>query len=155
MAAEADLKHNFYTPAFKHSVLEEYKRNTRGAGFEALAKRFKVKGGPGVIARWFDRWDGTVESLHPYHRGGRPPALSEAQAQEHIHDFVQQERKEGNTVTWIDVQRQVKEETKMDVPISTLRNYGHAAGVWMKRTREVTEYSGELVPFAPLQLAGI
>lgn len=141
MAAAGPSRHRFYDAAYKQSVLEEYKRGTKGHGFKALAKRFKVAGGPRVIARWFDKWDGTAESLMPMPKGSRSAVLTSGEVKEHITGFVSQQQAQGETVDWFDVQHNVEEQTGRDISINTLRSYGHRAGVSVKRARPVTEYS--------------
>ena len=155
MSDSSPTKNRFYTPDFKQSVLEEYKRGERGSGFVSLAKRFKINGGKKVVSRWYDAWDGSVDSLKPNPKGHRSPALSKPQVEKHLMQFVAKQRKKPKAVSWNDVQKNVKAKLNKDVPLSTLRNYGHAAGVHVKRTREVTEYSGEHAPLSPPHAASV
>lgn len=72
------------TPQQKHSILTHYRAHDRGAGFDALARRFAVAGGGRTIQRWHSRWDGTAASLQHASGAGRPRTLSSAQVTRHV-----------------------------------------------------------------------
>ena len=87
-----------YTPQHKHKILLHYRAGQRGAGFEALARRFAVKGGAGVIARWHQRWDGTPQSLETKERSGRPRALSRDEVQQLVRAPILRANREHKAV---------------------------------------------------------
>ena len=47
----------------KQEILQEYQPGVRGKGFKALAKQYKIKSGHKTIRNWYQKWDGTKESL--------------------------------------------------------------------------------------------
>ncbi|CAF5054268.1 unnamed protein product, partial [Rotaria sp. Silwood1] len=51
-----------YTSSSKQHVLEEYRSYKRGFGFKSLAKKWKIRGDM-LVRYWYQRWDGTQESL--------------------------------------------------------------------------------------------
>lgn len=145
MFEEPESKYEFCSPERKHKILSKYKRRSTGHGFRQLAKDYDIRGGPSVIQYWYSIWDGTVDSLKPHAKGHRPPALTPAEADEFVTGFVAARRSEDPPahVQWSDVQDHVLEQTGKLVPLGTLRGYGHAEGVHVKRAREVTDYSRE------------
>jgi hypothetical protein len=68
----------------KHNILSEYARYSRTHGFEALALRHLVPGGAQVIAQWYQRWNGTVDSLKENPGRGRPRLLTRAEVSRHV-----------------------------------------------------------------------
>jgi transposase len=73
-----------FAPQHKHSILTHYRAGVRGAGFDALARRFAVAGGGSLIRAWHQRWDGTPASLQEQPRSGRPRILSTAEVSRHV-----------------------------------------------------------------------
>lgn len=73
-----------FTPHQKHSILSHYCAGVRGAGFDALARRFAVKGGGSLIRSWYAAWDGTPASLQHKGGAGRPRILSRAEVSRHV-----------------------------------------------------------------------
>ena len=86
-----------YPPAFKHKVLCEYQPNTYGCGFEALAKKYSIKGSHHCIQRWYEQWDHTVESLHELLHTGRKRKLSHQQSKQLILTPVRQALRKKQT----------------------------------------------------------
>ena len=73
-----------FTPQHKHSILTHYRAGVRGAGFDALARRFAVAGGGSLIRSWYAAWDGTPASLQQKGGAGRPHILSRAEVSRHV-----------------------------------------------------------------------
>ena len=61
----------------KQEILQEYQPGVRGKGFKALAKQYEIKSGHKTIRNWYQKWDGTKESLEKESGGDRRSILSE------------------------------------------------------------------------------
>ena len=68
----------------KQRILEEYQPGVRGKGFKALAKRYSIESGPKAISKWYQKWDGTKESLEKESGGDRRSILSDKEKKTHI-----------------------------------------------------------------------
>jgi hypothetical protein len=113
-----------YTAAFKHNVLLNYKPNTRGSGFKALADRFEISGGGHLVALWHKKWDGTVKSLCSEPRPGRTPHLSKVLKKRHIDDFVAKANQTGELVNYRSVQDNVFRKTKVRLSRTRIKTIG-------------------------------
>lgn len=68
----------------KHAILLEYVPRSSTHNFAALASRHAIAGGWRVVHRWFERWDGSAESLKRRSGGGRPRRLTRAQVRQYV-----------------------------------------------------------------------
>lgn len=136
------------TPQQKHSILTHYRAHDRGAGFDALARRFAVAGGGRTIQRWHSRWDGTAASLQHASGAGRPRTLSSAQVTRHVKPRILAANRRHEAVHYPDILPAVQAATGTDLSLRTLRRYGkEELGAKQrrgkKRTTEESEYGGE------------
>jgi transposase len=134
-----------YTAQHKHSILTHYRAGERGAGFAALARRFAVQGGAGVIQRWHERWDGTARSLETRKRSGRPRALSSEEVQQHVRAPILRANREHCAVHYPKLHAALVDKTGKQVSIQTVRRIGHEKlGARQrrgkKRTADESEY---------------
>ena len=72
----------------KQEILQEYQPGVRGKGFKALAKQYKIKSGHKTIRNWYQKWDGTKESLEKESGGDRRSILSEKEKKTLIVGFI-------------------------------------------------------------------
>jgi hypothetical protein len=117
--------HMQYTAAHKQSILTHYQAGVRGAGFAALARRFAVQGGAGVIQRWHAQWDKTVQSLEEKPRPGRPRVLSKTQVTRHVAAPIRNSNRAARVVRYGRLLPQVQAATGTNVSLRTLQRYGH------------------------------
>src|SRR4051812_46558003 len=108
-----------YTSQFKHSVLEEYRPGVIGYGFKSLAKRFKIKGGHGIIRNWYKRWDGTIDSLNLKPKGHRPRTMTPQEVDQYILEFVKSMNRKRVQVNYKSVQAHIESQLNRKVPIRT------------------------------------
>ena len=113
-----------YTPQQKHKILTHYHAGERGAGFDALARRFAVEGGGRTIQRWHSRWDGTPVSLQHQSGAGRPRLLNRAQVTRHVKPRILAANRRNEAVHYPDILPAVQAATGTDVSLRTLRRYG-------------------------------
>jgi hypothetical protein len=113
-----------YTAAHKHSILTHYRAGVKGAGFDALARRFAVKGGGAVIKRWHDRWRGDAASLEHKKGAGRPRVLSRREVQQHVRTPILRANRAHKAVHYSSLLPSVREVTGKIVSGRTLRRYG-------------------------------
>lgn len=66
----------YYDPLFKQHVVEYHLKNRSNVSLRFVSDIFQIKGGYQTVKRWFDRYDGTIESLQQS-RSGRPPILNQ------------------------------------------------------------------------------
>ncbi|UJR18616.1 hypothetical protein I4U23_005524 [Adineta vaga] len=121
-----------------HKVLEEYLPGIFGSGFKALAKRFKITGGHKLIMKWYQQWDGTIDSLKPKPKGHRARTMTEQEVNDYIVEFVKSKNNEHVHINYKMVQAHIESALKRHVPIRTVRRYGKEHGIKWKKTRELT-----------------
>ncbi len=117
-------QHNKYTSIFKHNVLEEYRLGIHRFGFKCLARRFKIKGGHKLIMNWYRQWDGTVQSLNPRSKGGRPRTMTKNEVKHYVLGFVNRMNNQFKPVNYRMVQSNVESLLNKKVPLSTIQRYG-------------------------------
>jgi transposase len=128
-----------YTAAHKHSILTHSRAGERGAGFDALARRFAVKGGGAVIKRWYDRWRGDASSLEHKKGAGRPRALSKREVQQHVHAPILRANRAHKAVHYSALLPSVREKTGKEVSSRTVRRYGkEELGARLRRGKKRT-----------------
>jgi hypothetical protein len=113
-----------FTPQHKHNILTHYRVGVRGAGFDALARRFAVKGGGSLIRIWHARWDGTPASLAEQPRSGRPRILSRAEVSRHVRAPILAANRAHRAVHYTTLLPAVRAKTGKEVSVRTLRRYG-------------------------------
>lgn len=128
-------------PELKQFILTKYQRNCRGHGFDSLAQQYGIAGGGRTIKDWYDRWDGTVESLKRKPGAGRPRLLSEEEVTQHITTPVRKKNRRSHPVHYTDILRPLQENTGKKVSIQTVRRYGKEnAEIKQKRTITKTKW---------------
>ena len=68
----------------KHNILTIYSSTDNTYSFESLAHQYNIKGGKNVIWRWYQKWDGTPQSLGRKKGSGRPTVLTSQQVNDYI-----------------------------------------------------------------------
>jgi transposase len=128
-------------PELKQLILSQYQSNRRGSGFDALAQRFGIAGGGRTIKDWYDRWDGTVESLKRKPGQGRPRLLNPAEIAQHITAPIRKKNRRSQPVHDTDILQSLQERTGKRASLRTVRRYGKEnAGITSKRTIKKTEW---------------
>jgi transposase len=133
-----------FSPQQKHTILPHYQAGVRGAGFDALARRFAVKGGGETIRYWHSKWNGTPHSLEEKKRSGRPRILSSREVQQHVRAPILRANRSHHAVHYTKLLPSVQEETGKNVSVSTLRRYGKdEAGAKHRRGKKRTADESE------------
>jgi transposase len=128
-----------FTPEVKHSILLEYCAGDNNHGFEALARRHAVRGGRRVVKRWFDRWDGTPQSLQEGDRTGRPRIVNADKAGAIIKQSVGRANRKHMAIDYVKVADDIRTKTDADVSVRSVRRWGREMGVQHKRAIARTE----------------
>ena len=118
----------------KHNILSEYVRYSRTHGFEALALRHSVPGGAQVIAQWYQRWNGTVDSLKENPWRGRPRLLTRAEVSRHVRPRILAANRNNRAISYTQMLPAVRRATGKSISIRTLRDYGRQLRAKSKRT---------------------
>jgi hypothetical protein len=122
-------------------ILNEYKKGVRGHGFQALASKYQIKGGPKLVKYWYSKWDGTENSLKKKSGGDRRSILTEKQKKRYISDFVTQTSKK-EAVIYSEVKNHVQKKTGKDPSLPTVQRYGKALKISSKKRKRVTKSQG-------------
>lgn len=113
-----------FSPQQKHIILTHYQAGVRGAGFDALARRFCVQGGGETIRYWHSKWNGTPHSLEDKKRSGRPRRLSSREVQQHVRAPILRANRSHRAVHYTSLLTSVKEKTGKQIALRTLQDYG-------------------------------
>src|SRR6266850_2541526 len=128
-------------PELKQFILSQYQRNRRGLGFHALAQRDGIAGGGRTVKDWYDRWDGTPESLRKKPGAGRPRLLNEEEVQQYITTPIRKKNRKSHPIRYRDLLQTLRESTGKSPSLRTVRRYGKEnAGIHSKRTVKKTEW---------------
>jgi len=128
-----------FTPEVKHSILLEYCAGDNNHGFEALARRHAVRGGRRVVKRWFDRWNGTPQSLQEGHRTSRPRIVNAGKTSAIIKQSVGRANRKHMAIDYVKVADDIRTKTEADVSVRSVRRWGREMGVQHKRAIARTE----------------
>jgi transposase len=112
---------NSYPTAFKQHILTLYQPHCRGNGFTSLAKRFGIKGGEPTIKYWYDRWDGTPESLEPKPRSGRPNIFNSEEIKQYIGTPIKRKNRRSEAVHYTELIDTLREKTGKRVSLRTVQ----------------------------------
>ena len=126
----------------KHNILSEYARCSRTHGFEALALRHSVPGGAQVIAQWYQRWNGTVDSLKENPGRGRPRLLTRAEVSRHVRPRILAANRNNRAISYTQMLPAVRRTTGNQYP------FKHCAimeGNFVRNPREQQEEQTESV----------
>lgn len=128
-------------PELKHFILSQYRSNTRGSGFDALAQKYSVAGGGKTIQRWYEQWNGTADSLRRKPGAGRPHLLSEDEVHQHITTPIRKNNRRAKPVQYRDILAPLREETGKRVSLRTVQRYGKEnADIKSKTSTTKTEW---------------
>lgn len=108
----------------KHEILLEYQPHSTTHSLSALAARHAVPGGKTVVKGWYDRWDGTIESLKHKKGAGRPPLLNHAQVLRHIAPLIRAKNRSHSSITYKQLVAPVRRATGTSISARTIRRYG-------------------------------
>jgi hypothetical protein len=133
--------YNEYSPHLIQTILKDYKRGVKGHGFEALAKKYNVKGGRKLIRIWYEKWDGTEESLEKHSGGDRRSILSPDEKKKHVSDFITKSSK-VEAVVYSEVQENVKRKTGVDASITSVKRWGKSAKMSSKKRKRTLKSEG-------------
>ncbi len=128
----------------KQRILEEYQPGVRGKGFKALAKRYSIKSGPKTISKWYQKWDGTKESLEKESGGDRRSILSDKEKKTHILGFIAKRAKK-DPANYREVKENVESKTGKQMAIKSVRRIGKELGVSSKKTKRKTPTEGKFL----------
>jgi hypothetical protein len=131
-----------YSPQHKHDILSLYRPRTRGCGFHALATRFAVRGGGSLLRTWYQRWNGTVQSLQPHHSTGRPRALTPSHVSRDIRAPLLAANRSHRAVHYTTLLDSARARSGTRVSIQTVRRMGQQA-LHAKQRRTVRRTSRE------------
>lgn len=127
------------TPEVKHHLLLEYSSHDTTQSFSSLAARHGIKGGKRTVQRWYQQWDGTVESLKRKEGSGKHHLLSRVQVSRHIRAPILAANRSHRSIHYTDLLPQVQQKTGIDISIQTLRRYGkEELGVKQRRSKKRT-----------------
>jgi transposase len=128
-------------PELKHFILTQYQSKRHGSGFDALAQRYGIAGGGRTIKDWYDRWDGTPDSLKRKPGAGRPRLLSEEEVRQHITTPIRKKNRQSHPVHYRDVLQPLRQNTGKRVSLRTVQRYGKEnVGINSKRTIKKTKW---------------
>jgi transposase len=128
-------------PELKHFILTQYQYKRHGSGFDALAQRYGIAGGGRTVKDWYDRWDGTIESLKRKPGAGRPRLLGEEEVTQHITTPIRKKNRQSQPVHYRDVLQPLRENTGKRVSLRTVQRYGKEnEGMNLKRTIKKTKW---------------
>lgn len=108
----------------KHAILLEYQPRSATHSFSALAARHSISGGSQTLEKWFQRWNGTVESLTRRSGSGRPRALTTTQVQRYIRQPVLQANRAHRAIHYPDLMPRLRQQTRQSVSLRTVQRYG-------------------------------
>lgn len=129
-----------FSPEVKNAILLEYIPRSSTHSFAALADRHGVLGGESTIRGWFNRWNGTMQSLRPRSKSGRPSILTPNEVEEHIRAPLEAKNKAHEPVHYTDVARDLRRKIRRPISLRTVQRIGKATlKATHKRTRRVME----------------
>jgi hypothetical protein len=126
-----------YSPLFKHNILLQYTPNQRHNGFDTLARRFNITGGGSTIKYWYDRWDGTPNSLEHQRGAGRSTLLNTQEMNQYILKPIKTKNKHHRPVHYTEIHQMIKTKITKPISLSTIQRYGkEKLGIKKKRTKK-------------------
>lgn len=129
-----------YSSHFKQQLLLKHRSNSHRFSFRFLAGFYGGGLAHTTIERWYNRWNGTEESLERREGSGVHRLLSREEAKDTIDTIVRASNRNHDPINYSSIHREVEEKTGSSLSLSTLRRYGHEdAGIRYKRTKIRTE----------------
>lgn len=149
----------YYSATFKHGVCLYYKQHLPDSSFRSVSKLFSIDPTGKTLSRWYSQWNGTISSLQPKPKTGRPTILSRKQMERYIGDMVVSRNRVSHPISYRTILSHVRSKTKKDISITTVKRYGREllgikAKTVKKRTLHESEYTIIYVSFicCPLSL---
>ena len=127
----------------KQEILQEYQPKVRGKGFKSLGKRYKIKGGHKTIRKWYQKWDGTKESLKKESGGDRRSILSEKEKKTLISGFVNKRAKK-DAADYREVHENIESKTGKKISVKSVRRLGKELGAVSKKTKRKSPTEGKI-----------
>lgn len=123
-----------FSADWKQHILEQYQPRSHDNSFEALARRFAVKGGKQTVQKWHQQWNGSAASLERKEGSGRPRKLSQAQVNRHIKSRIVAANRRAEAVHYPSILPSVQAATGTNLSLRSLQRYGKEIGVKNKHT---------------------
>ena|ERR1044071_6332814 len=127
----------------KQEILKKYRPKVRGKGFKSLAKQYEIKGGPKTIRKWYQKWDGTKESLKKESGGDRRSILSEKEKKTLISGFINKRAKK-DAADYREVHENIESKTGKKISVKSVRRLGKELGATSKKTKRKTPNEGKI-----------
>ena len=127
------MEHRYqtYHPAFKEAVVRQVEPGSEQFGFRATAKRFDIRGGHRLVARWFAHRDDLAEKR----TGHRRAILTPRERAKTIADYIDEQNRAGVVVNYRDVHQHVVQTTKKPISRKRVSALGLEDGITYKKTK--------------------
>ena len=126
-----------YSPNFKHNILTLYQPNVYNKGFKSLSTQFKIQGGAQTIKNWYDRWDGTEQSLNRHPTTGRKPILNTTQIRQFIKTPIRKKNQTHKPIHYQTIYQNLKKTINKQISLRTVQRYGKETfGIKQRTTKK-------------------
>jgi transposase len=127
------------TTELKHHVLTQCQPGSRTNGFHALAVKYNIKGGHKSVENWWNRWDGTPQSLERNAGSGRPKALTRSQVFHEIVTPIRAKNRKNESIHYPTFKDDVEKKIGHNIGLRTVQRYGkETGGITFKTTKKRT-----------------
>jgi hypothetical protein len=113
-----------FTAAQKHEILIEFSPHSPTRSFAALAARHDVPSGRRTVYNWYQKWDGTIQSLLHQSGAGRPRIMEEEEVMKYIQQPIQEANRSHNKIRYPNILDSIKQNTDLTPSLRTVQNYG-------------------------------
>jgi transposase len=135
-----------YSSSFKHNILCQYQPKQYGKGFESLARLHNVKGGRQTIQNWYQRWDGTINSLEHKQGAGRPTLLSSAQQKQYVLTPIRKKNTQHQGVNYRMIHENIKSKINKNISLRTIKRYGkEKLNIKKKKTKKYVKHECKFI----------
>ena len=117
-----------YVPQFKHEVLQKYTAGDRSHSFEALARRYKIRGGKSLIRKWYQRWNGTPQSLQRVEGSEKRARLTPEQVNKLIVKPFRRSNRVHVAIEYPELKASIEKKLGHTISLRTIQRYGLEAG---------------------------
>jgi transposase len=124
----------YYDTQYKQRVVEHYINNQPNTSYTAVAKLFNIKGGRITVKRWYNQYDGTLQSLEQHHRSGRPSILTHQQVNNLIIQPIKKANQSHTVIHYTDLLPKIRENINNNISIQTVSRIGKQAAIKNKKT---------------------
>lgn len=131
-----------YSSEYKMRVVEYYIVHHSGESFRSTARHFNIGGGHSLVKTWFDKYDGTLQSLESKRSPGRPRLLTHQQVVATVVQPIEEKNEAMQAVRYNEVLPLVRSETGADPSLRTIQRYGREEGIHFKSTLKRTRREG-------------